>query len=94
MDTELESIPSGSVSPSPGECEEWKLVTSGTKRKATAPPKSLQLQSRFTALKAEKPDVLSSKASRPANPELCGSYVLSLQFSGNYIKVEEAKIKS
>lgn len=95
MDTRPQSIPSGRVSPTSGEYEDWKLVASGTKRKAPASPKGLQLQSRFTALKAEeKPHVLFNKVSEPANPEPCGSCIFSLQFSGNYIKVEEAKSKS
>jgi len=32
----------------------WKLVTSGTKRKAPVPPKGLQLPNSFTALKFEE----------------------------------------
>lgn len=95
VDTQPEFISSGRVSPSSGEREEWKLATSGTKRKSLAPPKGLQLQSKFTALKAEeKPDGLSSKVSGPVNPEPCGSYIFSLNFSGNRIRVEEAKVKS
>lgn len=91
----LESIPGGGLSSASGVCEEWKLVTSGTKSKAAAPPKGLQLRSRLAALKAEgKPDVLSGRASGPADPELCSNYSFSIQFWGDYIKVEAAKIKS
>lgn len=43
--------------------EGGKLVTSGTKRKVSVPPKSLYVQSRFISLKAaqEEPDVLLNK---------------------------------
>jgi len=42
--------------------EGWKLVTSGTKKKAPAPLKGLQLQNRFTALKVEeKPDAFKQR---------------------------------
>lgn len=43
--TWLESILRGGLSSASGNCEEWKLVTSGTKSKAVAPPKGLRLQS-------------------------------------------------
>ena len=55
-----------------GEGEGWKLVTSGTKRKAPVPPKGLQLQNRFTALKVEEdPHVPTSKGPGPPNPKPC-----------------------
>lgn len=51
MEKQEVSSPTIKVSATSGAGEGWKLVTSGTKRKAPAPPKSLQLQNRFTALK-------------------------------------------
>lgn len=59
-------------------CEEgkgWKLVTSGTRRKAPAPPEGLQPQDRFTALKAEEEEleVLSSVPSELIYREPCRS---------------------
>lgn len=55
-----------------GEGEGWKLVLSGTGRKAPAPPKGLQLQNRFTTLKAEEePDMLSSTSRGPQDLKSC-----------------------
>ena len=46
--------PNIKVSAISGEWKGWKLVTSGTKRKASTSPKSLQLQKRLTTLKDEE----------------------------------------
>lgn len=45
-------------------------MPSGTKRKAPAPPKGLQLQNRFTTLKVEEePDMVSSRSCGPPDPK-------------------------
>lgn len=66
------STPNIKVSATAGEQEGWTLTTSGTKRKAPAPPKGLQLQIMFTILKVElEPDLPSSKGSGPPDPKPC-----------------------
>ena len=68
------STPNIKVSATSGEWKGWKLATSGTKRKAPLSPKGLQLQNRFTALKAEeKPCVPSSRGSGPPDPKPCNT---------------------
>lgn len=48
--------------------EGWKLVASGTKKKVPASSKSLQMQNRFTVLKAEEnSDVPTRK--EPGSPD-------------------------
>ncbi|XP_076217536.1 uncharacterized protein LOC143172166 [Aptenodytes patagonicus] len=70
--TQAVSIPGKTVSATCGEGEEWKPVTSGTKRKAPASPEDLQLWNRFTTLKVEEaPNVPSGKASGPPDPKPC-----------------------
>ena len=57
------------------EGEGWKLVTSGTNRKAPAPPNGLKLQNRCTALKAEEDlDMPTSEEPSPPNPKRCKGY--------------------
>ena len=72
VETQTAPIPTIMVSATSGEGEGWQLVPSGTKRKAPAPPKGLQLQNRFTTLKAEEePDMLSSRSCGSPDPKSC-----------------------
>lgn len=53
-----------------GNGEGWKLVTSGNRKKAPAPPVYLQLKNRFSTLTAgEGLGTLSNEASKLAKPE-------------------------
>ena len=69
VEKQVVSTPTTKGSETSREGEGSKLVTSDTKRKDLAPPKGLQLQNRFIALKVEEePDVPTSKVSGPPNP--------------------------
>lgn len=60
------------VSKTSGDRAEWKLVSAGTRVKAPAPPKGLQLQNGFTAIKAEAvSDATTSKRPGPLSLKSC-----------------------
>lgn len=75
VETQVESDPSRMVSANSKVGEGWRLVTSGMKRKASAPPPAgLHLWNKFISLKAEEElGVLSSEASGPTDQELSRS---------------------
>lgn len=66
------STPTIKVSKTSGDRAEWKLVSSGTRVKAPAPPKGFQLQNGFTAIKAEgASDATTSKRPGPLSLKSC-----------------------